>query len=654
MNKKNSKQNNFFIHARKTGGTSFHTIVKNAFQYEDNDICDLRSEVDLKAKISKKDRGEYLRQFNFISGHFVGAYYDLKDEYKSYMIFRDPVHRVVSAYNHVQNDIKDPLRKHVLGCSFIECITNPKVKSEFQNHQTKLLLANTTNLYLKDECLDELKPIIIQSLESLFFIGINDDLDLSKAMLMRKLGQKIESFESPRVNTKITKKGISINDLNESEVKELKKLNMLDEFTYHAARNIFIERLKKLKTVSPKKEINIKYLNSRARLIRDIEGPEQAANFYNDCFLTSLKPEDWDQSNKSNTQVLETFFNEYKQKKEVYEMALDFKVHFLKNAIQNRNNKIFEDEKFFKNIEIRFSSQSLRLPTSIIIEKKSEDIIFHIPITFAGNNKILIRRILYLEIFFDNKEILEKNKQNFSAELNISDGHIIDIDNENLICFSSSYNNYLIPDPTFLSSSGYKNFLENIKSLERKKIQKIFWRGGLTGTASPIIEELKKLPRYKFPKLSIKNDYLDLKITTLGNYKHVEGLKSEMEKDGIFGEYIDNIENIHYSGLLDIDGNSSSWPGLYTKLLTGNTVVKLREKNPYKQWYYSGLIDHKNIIYISDFEDLEEITDFMIKFPKEFKEIGFAGKKLVTEKEFQDVIGKELTDLINNFAGKSL
>lgn len=654
MNKKSPNKNNFFIHARKTGGTSFHSVVKKAFNYEDNDICDLRSEVDLKAKKSLEERTKYLRQFNFISGHFVGAYYDLKDEYKAYMIFRNPVDRVISAYNHVQNDLRDPLRKHVAGFNFLKCITNSMVKSEFQNHQTKLLLANMANLYLKDECLDDLKPIIIQSLENLFFIGINDDLDLSKAMLMKKLGQKIEIFESPRVNTKITKKGISKNDLDDNEITEIKRLNELDEFTYDAARKIFIERLKALKTVSPKKEINIKYLNSRAKLIKDIEGPEKAADFYSDCFLSSLKFEDWTQSNKNNKQVLGAFIEEYKRDKDVFDMGLDFKVHFLKSAIQKRDSQVLKDEKFFKNIDIRFTNESLSSSTSIIVEKKSKDIIFHIPISFNGNNKILIKRILYLEIFFDNKEILEKNKQSFSAEINISDGHLIDCDNENLICFSSRYRNYLIPDPTFLMSEGYKKFSEDIESIKRKNIQKIFWRGGLTGLANPVIEDLKKLPRYKFSKLSIGNDFLDLKITTLGNYKQVEGIKSEMIKDGIFGDYIDVIENVHYSGLLDIDGNSSSWPGLFTKFLTGNTIIKLREKNPFKQWYYRDLINHENIIYISDFDDLQEITDFMIKSPKEFKKIGEAGKKQITEKEFQDVIQKELTDLISNFAGKSL
>ena len=149
-NKKNLHKNNFFIHARKTGGTSFHTIVINAFNYDDKDICDIRSEVDLKVKISKKDRATYLKQFNFISGHFVGAYYDLMDEYKSYMVFRNPVDRVISAYNHVQNDLRDPLRKHVAGYNILECIKNDMVKSEFQNHQTKLLLANTANLFIKN------------------------------------------------------------------------------------------------------------------------------------------------------------------------------------------------------------------------------------------------------------------------------------------------------------------------------------------------------------------------------------------------------------------------------------------------------------------------------------------------------------------------
>ena len=473
-------------------------------------------------------------------------------------------------------------------------------------------------------------------------------------MLMKKLDQKIESFESPRDNTKITKKGISKNDLNDNEISEINRLNELDAFTYDAARKIFIKRLKTLKTASDNKYINIKYLSNRAKLIKNIEGPKKAANFYNDSFLSSLKFEDWIQSNKNNQQVLDAFVKEFKKEKEVYEMGLEFKIHFLKNVIHNRDHKALRDEKFIKNIDIRFTNQPLTYSTSIIVEKKLKDIIFHIPISFSSNNKVVIKRIFYLETFFDNKEILEKNKQSFSAEINLSDGHLIHYDNENLICFSSKHRNYLIPDPTFLMSTGYKEFSENIKLIKRKNIQKIFWRGGLTGVAKPIIEDLKRLPRYKFSKLAINNNFLDFKITTLGNYKQVKGLKSEMIKEGIFGDYIDVIENVHYSGLLDIDGNSSSWPGLFTKFLTGNTVIKLREQQPFKQWYYKNLIDRENIIYISSFDDLKEVTNFLIKSPKDFKKIGEAGKKQIAEKDFRDVIGKELIDLINHFAGKSI
>ena len=47
---------------------------------------------------------------------------------------------------------------------------------------------------------------------------------------------------------------------------------------------------------------------------------------------------------------------------------------------------------------------------------------------------------------------------------------------------------------------------------------------------------------------------------------------------------------------IDIDGNTSSWPGLFQKLLTGSPVLKIASPLGYRQWYYDRLRPWSNFI----------------------------------------------------------
>ena len=41
--------------------------------------------------------------------------------------------------------------------------------------------------------------------------------------------------------------------------------------------------------------------------------------------------------------------------------------------------------------------------------------------------------------------------------------------------------------------------------------------------------------------------------------------------------------------LIDIDGWANSWSGLFQKLLSGSTVLKVASNKGFRQWYYDRL-----------------------------------------------------------------
>ena len=80
---------------------------------------------------------------------------------------------------------------------------------------------------------------------------------------------------------------------------------------------------------------------------------------------------------------------------------------------------------------------------------------------------------------------------------------------------------------------------------------------------------------------------------------------------------------------LDIDGNSSSWQGLFMKLLAGGVVLKVTSPHGFRQWYYDRLMPWVNFVPVcSDLSDIIEAVDRLRSSPKLAREIAGNGRKL--------------------------
>ncbi|MGF1588761.1 MAG: glycosyl transferase family 90 [Pleurocapsa sp.] len=210
-------------------------------------------------------------------------------------------------------------------------------------------------------------------------------------------------------------------------------------------------------------------------------------------------------------------------------------------------------------------------------------------------------------------------------------------------CLKTDTLGQCIPDVFFLESQAYSQFRQQVEQqwlqwYDRRAIT--FWRGASTG--SVLTKENWRNNR-RVRLCQIAKDYndeqfIDAKITKLIQIKDRE-VKQFIQNANLVDSYISSIEFIKYKYVIDIDGNSNSWPGLFTKLLTGSCVLKV--ESPWKQWYYSSLKPWVNYVPIKN--DLSDLID-KIKWCRENDDqarvIGENGRKLALSMTMETEIPK--------------
>jgi tetratricopeptide (TPR) repeat protein len=172
------------------------------------------------------------------------------------------------------------------------------------------------------------------------------------------------------------------------------------------------------------------------------------------------------------------------------------------------------------------------------------------------------------------------------------------------LCFSgTNETHFLIPDGMFLASKGYADYHYGVQRSALPWVRRndtLYWRGSLTGQAETF-EEIFALPRILLAEKSKTRPDIDAKITDLSQFGPLlPQLQIMCEDRHLLGAREPETNNANYKYLIDIDGNTNSWPGLFTKLLTGSPVIKLKSK--YRQWYYDKLKHGENIWLIDDLD----------------------------------------------------
>lgn len=168
------------------------------------------------------------------------------------------------------------------------------------------------------------------------------------------------------------------------------------------------------------------------------------------------------------------------------------------------------------------------------------------------------------------------------------------------LCFSGCEpHHHLIPDPVFISTRAYSSFRHRVRAEappwpERR--QCLYWRGSLTGQADTF-EEIFKLPRIALVERAKSDPRIDARITDLSQFGPLlPELEIMCQERGLLGPRENEFENARNRYLIDIDGNTNSWPGLWTKLASGSPVIKLRSQ--FRQWYYDRLLHDQNLLFV--------------------------------------------------------
>jgi hypothetical protein len=102
--------------------------------------------------------------------------------------------------------------------------------------------------------------------------------------------------------------------------------------------------------------------------------------------------------------------------------------------------------------------------------------------------------------------------------------------------------------------------------------------------------------------------------------------KYYFQKSGLNANFVPKEKFSQYKYVLDIDGNSNSWYGLFTSLLTAACIIKIESEHGFRQWYYDRLIPWTHYVPVRpDLSDLESKVRWVLDNDDRAREIGEAG-----------------------------
>ncbi len=203
---------------------------------------------------------------------------------------------------------------------------------------------------------------------------------------------------------------------------------------------------------------------------------------------------------------------------------------------------------------------------------------------------------------------------------------------------SASPDHLLIPDNVFIPSKGYRDYRNRLLQAFvpwEDRLPVCFWRGSTTGQL-PAGSPWTALPRVQFANIfSKKGELFNVGLSKVAQIEE-QTTQDEIQKSGMLKDYVASHLQQSWKYLVDIDGNSNAWSGLFEKLLTGSTVLKIMSPYGYRQWYYGKMIAWEHYVPVaSDFSDLESKVRLLERRDGFAAEIGTAGRTLAESLTFE-------------------
>ena len=206
----------------------------------------------------------------------------------------------------------------------------------------------------------------------------------------------------------------------------------------------------------------------------------------------------------------------------------------------------------------------------------------------------------------------------------------------------------LIPDPYFLRSSGYREIWEVFRTTQcsfssRQRVA--LWRGSTTGYRGE--GGLLALPRIRLCMKAREVDvskFLDVGLTSFVQLAPEE--VQRLQSMNLSRPFVSPKRFMEWMFHIDIDGNTCSWPGLFTKLLAGGVVLKVASGQGWRQWYYDRLEAHVNFMPVAhDLSDLVDKVKFLSYSTSHSEHLAEAGRNLALSMSYEFEIDSALAVL---------
>ena len=211
---------------------------------------------------------------------------------------------------------------------------------------------------------------------------------------------------------------------------------------------------------------------------------------------------------------------------------------------------------------------------------------------------------------------------------------------------ANNYGSLLIPDPYFMRSRGYqalrRSFAACMPPFQQRR-RAALWRGSTTGYRGA--GGLLDLPRVRLCLRAAKADaagILDVGLT--GFAQLLDGEEDRLRAMGLARSFVALEQLPEWMSHIDIDGNTNSWPGLFSKLLCGSAVMKVSSGAGWRQWYYDRLEPQANFMPVhSDLSDLVDKAKYLAYRVDEAEALGHGSRSLALsmsyEREVERAVG---------------
>ncbi len=169
-----------------------------------------------------------------------------------------------------------------------------------------------------------------------------------------------------------------------------------------------------------------------------------------------------------------------------------------------------------------------------------------------------------------------------------------------------------------------------------------FWRGGTTGHWDG--KDWHTLPRIRLCEMAAgSGGRIDAGLSSIVQME--PRIAREIVESGLLKGSVPPAAFADYRFLVDIDGNSNSWSGLFYRLYTGSTVLKVNSPFNFRLWYYDRLVPWHNYVPVaSDMADLMEKVEWLQRNDEVARDIGRRGRELAVSLDYEtEVMGAART-----------